>query len=70
MWGADLFGGFLRWMLRGGRTNLKDEISCEDGWFRKIPLIKKIPFIDDFENVILTQLFVVFIIVVLLAIGV
>ena len=45
-------------MLRGFKTNLNDEISCEDGWFLKIPVINKIPFIDEFENIILAQLFV------------
>ena len=70
MWGAYFFGGFLRWMLRGFKTKLNDEISCEDGWFARIPVIKKIPLIDEFENIILAQLFIALVIASLFIFGV
>jgi len=70
MWGAYFFGGFLRWLLRGFKTKLDDEISCEDGWFHKIPIINRIPLIDEYENIILAQFFVLLLIAFLFILGV
>lgn len=54
-----VFGGLIRWLCRGCKTNLQDEIDCVNGWFSNIPIW------GTFENLILTQCFVIIVIIIL-----
>ena len=51
-------GALIRWFCRGCKTNLHDEIECVDGWFSNIPIL------GTFENLILTQCFVIILIII------
>lgn len=57
---ADYIGAFIRWMFRGFRTKFKDELICTDGW------IKRITFLEPFENFIIGQLVVLLILIIVI----
>ena len=55
---GDVIGALIRWLLRGCKTRLWDELNCEDGWFANIP------YLGDFENTILAQCLVIIILII------
>ena len=42
---GSILGALIRWLLRGCRTNFKDELDCVDGWFSNVPIL------GTFENI-------------------
>ena len=61
---ANYIGGFFRWLLRGCRTRLDDELHCKNGWLDNIPIL------NIYENAILAMLFVAIVIVALFVFGI
>jgi len=56
---GSILGALIRWLLRGCRTNFKDELDCVDGWFSNVPIL------GTFENIFLAQCFVIIVLIIL-----
>lgn len=55
---ATIIGALIRWLCRRCKTKFRDEYNCVDGWFSNIPILGD----GDFENLILSQCFVLVVI--------
>ena len=60
---AGMIGAVIRWLARGCKTSFKDELDCIEGWFPNVPIL------GTFENIILSQCFVIIVIVIVLIIS-
>lgn len=56
---AAIIGAVIRWLARGCKTSFQDELDCVDGWFPNVPIL------GTFENIILSQLFVIIVIIII-----
>ncbi len=55
---GEFIGALIRWLVRGCKTSFKDELDCVNGWFPNIPIL------GAFENIILSQCFVIIVIII------
>ena len=56
---GDIIGAVIRWLARGCKTRFRGELDCVDGWFENIPIL------GTFENLFLSQAFVLLVIAIL-----
>jgi hypothetical protein len=56
---GDIIGAVIRWLARRCKTNFQDELDCADGWFTNVPIL------GTFENIILSQCFVIIVIIII-----